>query len=229
MGCNETSASLAVTIDCRSITSRLDLDAIRRLRYDVYAVESGLDLAGMDHDRHTLGDALDFCSLTIGAFEAERAVATVRCSPFEFIARDSVLRERFIPHAFPVAEAKQVVISRLMVRASHRGAAISLRLLAAVHRHLVRCGTELAFLECTAQLVPLYERLGARRYRSAIADPASGLMIPMVCLVGDIEHARKMGSPLTAASNGGNAPEATRLRAWFESTFGAATCPSRGE
>ena len=215
-----------MSIDYRPVSRGDDYDAVRRLRYDVIAIEEGLRVDGMDPEKGTLGDALDERSLIVGAFDGAQAVATVRCTPIGALPGDSHLRSRFTPELFPVGPSQQVTIGRLVVRESHRGAAISVALLGMIHRHLVREDIELAFLECNPRLLPLYEQLGARLFRAGIADPQCGLMTPMVYVVGDVEHARRVGSPLASPGAAPNSAPAARLAAWFEATFGRGCGPA---
>ena len=66
-------------------------------------------------------------------------------------------------------------------------------------------------------LVPMYEVLGCRRYRNGGIDPDVGFRLPMMMILGDIEHLACMRSPLLKSAQ--KFPPNAELAKWFDSTF----------
>jgi CRP-like cAMP-binding protein/predicted GNAT family N-acyltransferase len=173
----------------------------------------------MDHEKRVLLDDADRNALTIAAFEGEDAVGTIRLTPFHALSRDDVDRVALEELAVPVDQNRQLVIGRLMVRATHRGTAVSSALFATAYRLAIERGYEFGYLECSPKHVPLYESVGWRPVGPAFAHDGFGLCVPMAMLVRDTEYFARVNSPFAALASG--VSSCTRLAAWFAASHGA--------
>lgn len=196
-----------------------DHEAVKRLRYEVYAAEEGLDIPGTDAAAGTLADALDAGSYILGAFDGDEAVASIRMTPFDELPADGGQRELFGSARFPLPESKMFVLGRLIVAAPRRGSSACMRLLTGIYAHAFRSGFEAAFLLCRPRQVAMYESVGCRGYRGVVGDAQFGLLVPMVHLLRDLEHAKRVPSKLFSADLGVTHNEA--LSSWFAHAFGA--------
>jgi CRP-like cAMP-binding protein len=202
----------------RQIEQPQEYESIIRLRYAVYAAEEGVDIAGMDHQRRTLRDATDAESVIYGVFDGTDAIATMCLTPMSALRPGDPLRDFFSAARFPVAEARQTIIGRLMVRAEHRGSPVCLQLMKATYRHLVGAGYAVGFLESNPRTIPLYESLGCRPYGNALGHPAFGLLAPMA-LIPDLDHLQHVRSPFRSLTP--DSAHQAALSRWFSDTFRA--------
>ncbi|MBU0516122.1 MAG: cyclic nucleotide-binding domain-containing protein [Proteobacteria bacterium] len=101
--------------------------------------------------------------------------------------------------------------SRLMLRSDIRGSTLLARLLGHVYRTQLEEGRLYALMYCSPALVALYEQLGFRRYTNSVNLSRGGTyMIPMMLLLTDVEHLRRVGSPFHRLAEGLDlAPPAT--------------------
>jgi CRP-like cAMP-binding protein len=61
-------------------------------------------------------------------------------------------------------------------------------------------GRELCFLDCKPHLLPLYRRLGFRRYMESIDDPQGGVFTPMCMVLNDLAYLQYSRSPFAATA-----------------------------
>lgn len=101
--------------------------------------------------------------------------------------------------------------SRLMLRSDVRGSTLLARLLGHVYRTQLQEGRLYTLIYCSPALVALYQQLGFRRYTDSGNLSRDGMyMIPMMLLLTDVEHLRRIGSPFHRLTKGLDlAPPAT--------------------
>jgi hypothetical protein len=109
------------------------------------------------------------------------------------------------------------MLSRLVVRADHRASLLAPNLLIAAYDAFRAAGGELLFLRCAANLVPLYEVMGFRRYKAGSAETEAGFRLPMVMIAGDWTYFEAVKSPLLETVQQ-HAPNVT-LGDWFEAHY----------
>ena len=108
-------------------------------------------------------------------------------------------------------------VESLVVRAEHRGTLLAPQLLAAAYDAFRAAGGELIFLSCMANMVPLYEVMGWRRYKAGNSDSDAGFTLPMVMIAGDWTYFETVKSPLLENVQM-HAPNLT-LGDWFEVAY----------
>lgn len=194
------------------------LEQAYRLRYMVSVEEMHKTVALADHARRQIRDELDderssvLCAVVDGV-----VIATLRltwgCQNLPQSYHEQFSLHRF--RNFPI-EALSFT-SRLVVHKDWRGTN-ALGLLFYRGYELAReRGTRINFCHCTPALVRLYEQVGYRRYADALIDPDVGYHIPLLMLTEDVDHLRRVSSPLLRI--------ARRLQnnhdtaAWFVETF----------
>lgn len=204
-------------IEIRVAANPEERAAIGRLRYDVYVRELGRRPAGCDDGLEQQSEPEDASSLLYGAFDGAQAVASLRMTPIDGLPESSRWREVFGTADFPVPESQQAMISRMVVHPEHRASLLAPKLLAAAYDRFRSDGGELVFLRCTANLVPLYEVMGCRRYRAGQVDPDAGFRVPMVMIAGDWTYFAQVKSPLLENVQQ-HAPNVV-LGDWFEGRY----------
>jgi hypothetical protein len=63
-------------------------------------------------------------------------------------------------------------------------------------RYLLEQGIRLLFCDCRPHLINTYQRLGFRPYHRTWGDPEAGILIPLVMVLDDVEHFRRVRSRL---------------------------------
>ncbi len=201
----------------RPISTNAELVAIGRLRYDTYVRELGRRPAGSDDALGVQIEQEDALSTIYAAFDGDAPVACLRLTTMDRLPPDSRWNNFYDSDVFPVPGSQQAMLSRLVVRADHRASLVAPRLLAAAYEAFRGDGGEILFLRCTANMVPLYEVMGCRRYKAGSADTDAGFRIPMVMVAGDWTYFEAVKSPLLENVQH-FAPNVT-LGDWFETRY----------
>ncbi|MEQ1888275.1 MAG: cyclic nucleotide-binding domain-containing protein [Alphaproteobacteria bacterium] len=91
--------------------------------------------------------------------------------------------------------------------------------LSAIYKLARQNGSRFDFSQCSPALVPLYQRLGYRRFRENFMDNDLGYQVPLVLVTEDYPHLSLVKSPLTQIAGGMRNPPETGN--WFSRTFPA--------
>lgn len=204
-------------IQIRPVQGADELAAIGRLRYDVYVRELGRRPPGSNDGQGVQLEPEDSQSIIYAAFDGGVAVACLRMTPMDRLPAASRWRNFYDSASFPVTESQQAMLSRLVVRADYRTTLLAPQLLAAAYDAFRAGGGEVIFLRCAANLVPLYEVIGCRRYKAGSAGTEAGFRLPMVMIAGDWTYFEAVKSPLLENVQQ-HAPNVT-LGDWFEGRF----------
>jgi len=207
----------------RPINSVEELDAVARLRYQVYVNELGRRPEGCNDDLQSLKDPEDAYSIVLAAFDHEQMVGTFRITPVDQLDKDSSWRELYENKKFPVEPNQQYIFSRMIVTNEYRGKGLAADFFKTAFDCIREAGGELAFLHCQSHLVSLYEVMGFRRYAPGFVHEEAGFRIPMVMITGDWGHFEAVKSPLLTQVM--QYPPNVSLGDWFEQTFSAHSKP----
>lgn len=202
-----------MAIEIRTATTTTDRETIFRLRYEIYVEEIGYRYQHADHERRLLTDPGTRQSRLLMAMDEGRVVGTAKCDwggEVEFTDEERMVYDlgRFLPVVKPAGIG---IFSRFMAAPSHRSGDVPIRLFDSVLRFLLEKHAALLFLDCRPHLINTYERLGFRTYTRTYSDPMAGLLVPLVLVLDDREHLRRVGArwlPLFDAYP----PDAARLR-----------------
>lgn len=185
------------------------LDAILRLRAEIYEVEGGFRPQPGDAAAHSAPlarnarawqDASDARSVHALATVNGVLVGALRALPG---ADDELLAEvaekydlaRFAP---VVPRTRMAVVSRFALRREWRAGPLALDLFVAMARCLRARGVALTFGDCRFGLAPFYTSLGLQTYAAPYHDAIGGALLPLLLPTGDLEHLRRVGSPLAS-------------------------------
>ena len=181
--------------------TRLEKEAIYRLRYNVYIDElkKGF-LPNADHDNKMVRDAEDDRPGT-GLFytgKADNPSGTIRVDIFHPGEVPDEVAQRFSLHLFPwLSEVPVAELGRLIISPSHRGALILPALARQVYEFAVRDkGVSIGFLYCAPGLVKAYARLGFRPYAGELVFNSDGVRVPMIMIASDLDFFKAARSPL---------------------------------
>ncbi len=188
-------------VTVRTAQTEEDRQAVFRLRYEIYHEEMNYTTAGLDHEDRTMSDPHDDAAhIYLAEDEDGRIVGTLRITwggdgPF---SEDH--EEAYSPSMF--AEAARldevVILTRFMVPEELRGSMVPVALFEAAGWFSREHGVSVCVCDAQPHLLNLYTGLGFRTFRSTYNDPMIGLMVPLVLLVDDVDHLRRIGSPILA-------------------------------
>jgi hypothetical protein len=209
-------------IEVKEARTEAERLAIYQLRYRVYVDELKLAPRCADHERRLLAEPLDAYAHNFYATADGEVLGTVRGvprrdGPFEHEVLFDL--DQFRPF-FPGAVS---MTTKLVIAPGRRASTVLKLLVLECYRRGRQVGIAFDFLDCWPHLITLYEHLGYRRYKSNINHPEAGYMTPMVLVMEDLEHLRRVGSPLAeTAASFPNAPQAAELFAARFPTYAAA-------
>ena len=167
---------------------------IFRFRYKVYVEDLKKEVPGADHAGKLVRDEEDEPGLLLYiSDEAGNVVGTLRLNRLsKGVSGD--LGDLYGLEQFSAVPAAQIAVaSRFIVSAEApaAGSALSQHALGWALEHAIK----LVFSYCSPHLVGPYEQLGFRRYKDNFNDPM-GYRVPMLLVLFDKDHLRRIGSPL---------------------------------
>jgi hypothetical protein len=207
----------------QSARSEEERRKLYRFYYTIYAEEQGYRLRKADHAARVLQDELDDPTATMLYAEVDgEVVGSLRRTylgqtPLGASLTGALRLPRF-QAAFPPESLAYT--SRFMIGARWRRSVVIGKLIEASYRAAAERGVQFDFGHCAPALVPLYERLGYRRYSGNYFDPEKGFRIPLVAVVEDVQHFAAVGSPVHRTARTYRHNHATA--AWFAAEFPAA-------
>lgn len=170
-------------------------EAAYHLRYQIYVEEVGKK---SNHGNQRLSDEFDDHARILIAIEDEEIVGTLRIlwgGDAPFGSRDEEVHgfSRFIS---VVSEAGMLLCDRFAVKSEYRGSSIPFQLILNSVKFGLDKQCQLAFCGCKPHLLNLYLGLGFRTYAPINDTDFAGVSVPLIMLIEDIAHFRKINSPL---------------------------------
>lgn len=189
------------SLQVRVATQSWEKSEIYRLRYEVYVEEMGKPLGPIIHKRKQLTDSLDDRSILLYAQTGSEIIATVRTTIAVAEDYPSDLAEVFQMNKFKsilsdLSKPYFGLGTKLAVRAHYRNSPALYLIIAEAYRLLRHQNVQLCFTGCNPYLIPLYERLGFRRFAGNFTDPGYGLLISLAMVVEDSQYFQSVQSPL---------------------------------
>lgn len=168
-----------------------------RLRYEVYVEEMGKRPVDADHSARLLADAFDDEATVLLAEVNGEPVGTLQRTisrsrgSFKSLA-DALQVDTFLAEPGIVLSLSR----RLAVKSSARGSLLLTAIAMNAYAEARNEGVTFEFLLSAPWLVPMYERLGYRRYTDGMLwTPDVGVLIPMVLVVRDHTWLAHVRSP----------------------------------
>lgn len=196
---------------------------IYHFRYQIYVEEMSRNFAEIDYDNKLIYDEMDEWAVLLYARVGSKIIATYRINVgtmadfpqrvIEFLALD-IFNSCIIEHG----SHKYAFATKVMVAPAYRSSP-SLYLLTA-KCYEICCYEQVQFLFgiCNFHLIPLYEQLGCRRYYKNFFYPGHGIATPIVMLIDDAQHFRKVRSPLFRIARK-RGELSTKAIEWFDTVF----------
>lgn len=179
----------------RLVSSAAEMEAVARLRYEVYVEEMGRTQPFASVVERKVREPMDERGLVTGAFSSDgQAVGTLRVNP----ASDPTIPLREL---YGWKESSEWPISRcclatkLIVAADRRGAALAMGLIRLAYTESMKRGWRHCWLDANEHLVGLYTRIGFRPLDRRV-HPLYGQVTVMRWDFLDLEHMRACRSPM---------------------------------
>lgn len=173
---------------------------IYAFRYQVYVEEMSRRLKTTKNEKGLLYDEMDDWSYLIYVKAGLQIVGTGRVNigeiekfPPELINQLSL--DRFQKFYEGKENRKFALSTKVMVAPKYRNSQVLYLLIAKGYELYCKHRVQFSFGGCNMYLLRLYEEVGVRRYGRNFVDPGYGLITPIVWLVDDIEHMKKLHSP----------------------------------
>ena len=173
-----------------------ELEAIYRLRYDVYVKEKGWVDCGEDHERRRLADTYDATTsarqLYVGALADLKG--TARLLVFDAGHVPAKWVDMYGLDRFPGVDRLRVAeVGRFAIRKDCRGGAVMPALILFGFNHLIGPDkVDLIFCECRPSMVRHYRKMGFRPYSAPMIRDADGLQVPLVGVPSDAAYLKSV-------------------------------------
>ncbi len=193
---------------------------IYRFRYRVKVEELGDEPPYADHRTKRVCDPLDASARQIYVAQSNNneIVAAVRVNTG--LADNNLSEITQLDGFGPFREFSIDTLSlsgQLVIApkwASSKAASLAL---SAVYKLARQNRSRFDFSQCAPALLPLYQRLGYRRFRENFMDDILGYQVPLVMVTEDFQHLGRVNSPLMQIARGMVNP--TDTGNWFSRTF----------
>lgn len=187
-------------------------------RYQVYITEMGKSPAGADHENKLFRDELDDSARLLYAEADGQLVGTVRFNYRGTRRFPAFWEQRYKIDRFAADFGDHITMtSRMMVAKAWRGSRVSAALVGAAYKAGRGMGSRFDFCNCAPGLIDFYEQIGFRRFVAGFVDEDNGYRVPLVLLVRDVEHLKRVRSPLYRVVRSlEHEPETGE---WFRKTF----------
>lgn len=174
---------------------------IFHFRYQTYIEEMSKSINGVDHSNELLFDELDEWAILLYAKIDSKLIGTARINlgtitdfPQEIV--DFLSLATFRKFNMEDRNQKFIFATKLMIAPTHRSSPALYLLIAKCYDISYDNQVYFTFNACNFYLLRLYEQMGFRRYGKNFVDPGYGLLTPIVCLADDVQHFRRVRSPL---------------------------------
>jgi predicted GNAT family N-acyltransferase len=173
---------------------------IYRFRYLVHVEDSKKQSTAGDVSQGNICDSIDEQSLLVYAQDSTGIVGTLRLTfgkaqEFPDTLFTIFRLERFQLPLYENAGPIIGVAARLAIKSSYRGSQVLYLLMVKAYELFREHHAEYIFGGCNPYLIPLYEKMGFRKFVPNFVDPGNGLLVPLVMAIANISHLRAVRSP----------------------------------
>ncbi len=181
-------------------TTAAEKKEIYAFRYQCYVEEMSRKLKSAENEEGLLYDAMDDWSYLIYVKAGLQIVGTARVNigeiekfPPDLI--NQLALDRFQKFYEGKEDRKFALSTKVVVAPNYRNSQVLYLVIAKAYELYCEHRVQFSFGGCNMYLLRLYEEVGLRRFGGSFADPGYGLITPIVWLVDDIEHMKKLHSP----------------------------------
>lgn len=174
-----------------------ELEDVFRFRYEHFFCTFPNGYPGLDRSRQRICGPHDLRSIHYCAFDADGKLCAV-CTSTPAVTPDlpPVWQDWFQLGRFaPLGLERVFVSTRMVIHPGHRGHGLFELFYRFMMSHSLEAGFEYAVHYCAPGLICRYEHHGHRVYDEPFTMPPGLLRVPMLLVLNDAEHLRRVGSP----------------------------------
>lgn len=166
-----------------------------RFRYKIYIEEMNRP-AHADHSKRIITDWLDKDGTTLYVTNDNNIIATGRVNfkkngPLEF---EDIYGLTDFQEFYP---DKVSTTTKLMLSPEYRRTPVTAQLINFIYDFGRNQGVSFDFINVNKPLDIFYEKMGYRKYKENFNHPEFGEVIPMVLVINDLDHLKKIRSPFS--------------------------------
>jgi predicted GNAT family N-acyltransferase len=178
------------------------LSDVYKLRYEIFFDELGALLPADEIRRGYLSDPLDHAGYNYGLYDGDSIVGSLRVVDMARVSEPEEFERKFslAPVVARFGRESICFAGRLTLAPSCRSGTALARLVLAAYEDGRRRGLRVALSDCSPYLLPLYAKLGYRRFGEAFTDPIYGLKLPILLLLEETARFKLIKSPFAKAS-----------------------------
>lgn len=195
-------------------------DRVFAFRYRVLVEATGLEPNYADHKTKMIREPLDHGALQIYVTDMEsgETAAALRLNAGALDSKISDIGDLDGFGPFKEFGASALTMTSMLVIAQkyQTGSAASLAISAA-YKMARKCGSQFDFTQCAPEMLPIYQKLGYRKFRENFMDDALGYQVPLVLVTQDYGHLTFVRSPLGAIARKMN--NSSETASWFIRNF----------
>jgi predicted GNAT family N-acyltransferase len=203
--------------EVRIATTAEELSKIFAFRYRIFVHELSKPIRHADHAKGILADQYDPVATQLYLTKDEKIVGAIRILNGRAHACPQMEHNFALSRFSPFRDEHFSFTSRLFILPEYRCTRALITLLKAIYDLARSKASLLDFIVCGPKMVKLYEQLGYRRYKEHGEDPEMGLIIPMVLVLDDVPHMRRVKSPFYRMAK--NWPSEPGNASWVVSEF----------
>lgn len=209
-------------LDIHIATTQAELQAIYRLRYQVYVEELGATMEYANHSTQELCEPWDETGENIGVWQEGRLVGCVRfnsAATTDFSEYEELFHLRELRRHLNCSPIELSVAAKLVVIKTHRGLKIARILLQALYEVSRTRNAALSLQFCQTHLVHRYQNYGWIICGDSFLHLEGGFMKPMALIVQDREHLQRLQSPFLPLCKqyANDQTRATQCREFYQS------------
>lgn len=203
------------------VSSPEERQLVYKLRYQIFVEEFGYKIPGVTAETG-VREPEDEGSHLILAYDGDLPVGAIACDGWRDVSLSDELIRHYHLESFAETFSKDgiALIRKALLAKPYRGGSLFLGMVSFLYKLCQEAGIQFAFTNCSPYLVQYYEKLGFRRYASHFyLDDSRILAVPMVFLTHDLEHLRRIRSPLLAIGLKAGASDDPKSRLYLESQW----------
>jgi len=193
---------------------------IFQLRYRIYVEEMSKHFTDIDHANKLLYDDMDEWAILLYAKIGSELIGTARINIGKYQDFPKEVADFLGLDAFKDCPKYDqfAFVTKIMLQPDYRNSPVLYLLLAKFYEICCCRQIQFVFGFCAFHLISLYEKLGLHRYYKNFELPGLGLLSPIILVVNDIQHLRRVYSPLYRMARQ-RGPLDIQAVEWFHAKF----------
>lgn len=197
--------------------------AVYHFRYKVYVAEMDKHRIKMNVNQKLISDPLDDWGINIYAKSGDTIIGVNRINIGTKAEYGKEILKCLDLNTFnhPLGIQEQTrfaLLTKLMVDKAYRNSTLLYLLMRETYHCFVTHDVQYGFGGCNPHLLRLYEQIGLHRYTRNFIDEGYGLLFPLVMLADDVDHFRRVRSPLYRIARKKTCRNEQQVQ-WFHQTF----------